>query len=225
MYVSHQLTYLDTYAYLIIEEVFRSPLMLLPGFKGTTIATQFSSWGPFLLSRTLSSSASVSASSIASSFSSRFKDCTPQTRTQILDANQLRLLSLTLNRPSLYPGSNLSNTAHPPPAGTPLPPGYHLVYFTPAACENELGVDGTDRSYSPDPPFTRRMWAGGEMHWPRSCADGRINPLRVGQEVRETTRFLAAEAKVVKRTGEEMIIVGVEKLFENEDGIAVIDRR
>lgn len=52
-----------------------------------------------------------------------------------------------------------------------------------------------------------------------------LNPLRVGQEVRETTKVLSAEPKVVRKTGEEMIVVGVEKMFENEDGVAVIDRR
>lgn len=62
------------------------------------------------------------------------------------------------------------------------------------------------------------------MQWPRR--DGEVlNPLRVGQEVRETTKVLSAEPKVVRKTGEEMIVVGVEKMFENEDGVAVIDRR
>lgn len=107
---------------------------------------------------------------------------------------------------------------------TPLPPGYHLVYFTPAFNEHELGADGTDTSYNPSAPFTRRMWAGGEVRWPRA-EDGALNPLRVGQEVTETTRVLSAEAKVVKKTGEDMVVVGVEKEFANRDGVAVVDRR
>ncbi|OAX81198.1 hypothetical protein ACJ72_04467, partial [Emergomyces africanus] len=163
-------------------------------------------------------------SAIASKFLSRFQSLGPQTRTQNLDANQLQLLSLTLNRPSLYQGSpSLSNTA-PPKNGTPIPPGHHLVYFTPTFLEGELGADGTDVSYNPEAPFTRRMWAGGEVRWPRG-PDGRVNLLRVGQEVRETTRMLSAEAKVVRKTGEEMVVVGVEKVFENEEGVAVVDRR
>lgn len=52
-----------------------------------------------------------------------------------------------------------------------------------------------------------------------------MNPLRVGQEVTETTRVLSAEAKTVKKTGEEMIVVGVEKEFRNGEGVAVLDRR
>ncbi|KAL3466481.1 hypothetical protein BJX64DRAFT_250153 [Aspergillus heterothallicus] len=183
-----------------------------------------------------SSSSSTSASAIATSFLDRFQSLGPQIRTQTLDPNQLRLLSLTLNRPSLFPSSaSLSSTTTDAPAnnatdteipaGTPLPPGYHLVYFTPAFLEAELGADGTDASYNPSHPFTRRMWAGGEVSWPRDGSGGVVNPLRVGQKVTETTRVLSAEPKMVKKTGEEMIVVGVEKEFANERGVAVVDRR
>lgn len=165
------------------------------------------------------------AASVADSFLSRFQSQGPQVRTQTLDANQLQLLTLTLNRPSLFPDSpSLSNTSTAPPLDTPVPPGYHLVYFTPAFLETELGADGTDVSYNPEPPFTRRMWAGGEIAWPRGT-DGKPNPLRVGQQVNETTRVLSAEPKVVKQTGEEMIVVGVEKKFVNEHGASIVDRR
>ncbi|KAL2863798.1 hydroxyacyl-thioester dehydratase HTD2 [Aspergillus lucknowensis] len=176
-----------------------------------------------------SSTSDSSAASIATSFLTRFRSLGPQIRSQTLDANQLRLLSLTLNRPSLFPNSptlsSTTTTADPDiPSGTPLPPGYHLVYFTPAFLETDLGADGTDASYNPSHPFTRRMWAGGEVHWPRD-GQGRVNPLRVGERVTETTRVLSAEAKVVKKTGEEMVVVGVQKEFANGDGVAVVDRR
>jgi len=162
---------------------------------------------------------------VADSFLSRFQSLGPQIRTQTLDANQLQLLSLTLNRPSLFPNSpSLSNSPTAPPLDTPVPPGYHLVYFTPAFLESELGADGTDASYNPQAPFTRRMWAGGEVLWPRG-ADGKPNPLRVGQRVSETTRVLSAESKIIKKTGEDMIVVGVEKEFANEQGISIVDRR
>ncbi|KAL2848128.1 hypothetical protein BJY01DRAFT_160483 [Aspergillus pseudoustus] len=183
-----------------------------------------------------SSSSSSTASTIAASFLDRFQSLGPQIRTQTLDPNQLSLLSLTLNRPSLFPSSlPLSSTTTDAPAtnvtdteiaaGTPLPPGYHLVYFTPAFLETELGADGTDTSYNPSHPFTRRMWAGGEVSWPRDASGGAVNPLRVGQKVTETTRVLSAEPKIAKKTGEEMVVVGVEKEFANEGGVAVVDRR
>ena len=48
--------------------------------------------------------------------------------------------------------------------------------------------------------------------------------LRVGQQVTETTRLVSA---VGKRTGagEEMVVVGVEKEYNNSEGVALIDRR
>jgi hydroxyacyl-ACP dehydratase HTD2-like protein with hotdog domain len=62
------------------------------------------------------------------------------------------------------------------------------------------------------------MWAGGELEWVQG------NELRVGEEVTETTELRSAVAKRTK-AGEEMIVVGVEKRFENERGVAVVDRR
>jgi hydroxyacyl-ACP dehydratase HTD2-like protein with hotdog domain len=173
-----------------------------------------------------SNDATTSAASIASEFLSRFQSQGPQVRTQVLDANQLQLLSLTLNRPTLYPESPHLSSASPPPPGTPIPPGHHLIYFTPAFLESELGADGTDTSYNPFPPFTRRMWAGGEVSWRRrGDNNGKPNLLRVGQTVSETTKVLSAEPKVVRKTGEAMIVVGVEKTLANEEGVAVVDRR
>ena len=145
------------------------------------------------------------------------KNTSPIVRKQFLDPNQLQRLSLTLKRPQLYRGVHvLDDTVLP--NGTPLPPGYHLAYFTPAALPDDLGRDGTDISYSPAEPFTRRMWAGGQLNWEKG------NPLRIGDEAIETTKLVSAEPKVT-RAGEEMIVIGVEKTFENRRGLALIDRR
>ncbi|KAL8800952.1 MAG: hypothetical protein Q9200_007084 [Gallowayella weberi] len=141
----------------------------------------------------------------------------PIVRKQLLDSNQIQLLSLTLNRSYLY-----RDTGHLKegvlPIGTPIPPGYHLVYFTPAALPDELGNDGGDISYNPSKPFNRRMWAGGEMQWEKK------NPLRIGHEAIETTRLVSAEPKTGK-TGDQLIIVRVEKTFENTNGLALVDKR
>jgi hydroxyacyl-ACP dehydratase HTD2-like protein with hotdog domain len=155
----------------------------------------------------LYSTTSPSAASTASLFLAQTASAPPRTHTQTLDLNQLHLLSSTLSRR--------------PPASprAAVPACHHLVYFTPAQPESELGRDGTDTSYSPPAPFTRRMWAGGELAWA-----GPGNLLRVGQTVRETTRVRSAEGKRTRR-GEEMVVVGVEKVFENEGGWALLDRR
>ena len=145
--------------------------------------------------------------------------CEGQTRVQrqVLDGHQLQKLSLTLNRPRLHPG--LDVTSGPPPEGTPLPPGYHLVYFSPASVESELGADGTDRTFNAPGPFSRRMWAGGRMSWAPAAA-----PLRVGDEAEERTRLVGAAAKK-SRGGSEMVLVDVEKEFWGPRGLALVDRR
>lgn len=141
-----------------------------------------------------------------------------QTKTyrQILDGHQVQKLSLTLNRRHLYPGLDVS--FEPPPPGTPLPPGYHLAYFLPAAVEDDLGTDGTDKTFNAPAPFSRRMWAGGEMSWVKGV------PLRVGEEVEERTRLVAASAKK-SRNGSEMVLVVVEKEFWGPNGLALVDKR
>ena len=47
----------------------------------------------------------------------------------------------------------------------PLSPGHHLVYFSDVPRSSLLLPDGTDSWYSPGPPFTRRLWAGGSMEF------------------------------------------------------------
>ncbi|KAG6362105.1 hypothetical protein INS49_010334 [Diaporthe citri] len=128
-----------------------------------------------------------------------------QTRVQrqVLDGHQLQKLSLTLNRPHLHPGAGR----------------YHLVYFSPASVESELGADGTDRTFNAPGPFSRRMWAGGRMTWTPGAA-----PLRVGDEAEERTRFVGAAAKK-SRGGSEMVLVDVEKEFWGPEGLALVDRR
>lgn len=64
------------------------------------------------------------------------------------------------------------------------------------------------------------MWAGGEVEW----LGGEANRLKIGQEVTETTKLVTAVGKKT-RAGEEMVVVGVEKIYENEHGVALIDKR
>lgn len=139
-------------------------------------------------------------------------------RRQLVDANQLQKLALTLGRPKLD-GVDVSENA--PVAGTPVPPGYHLVYFTPDGVEDDLGADGTDRTFNASAPFTRRMWAGGRMQWAEPSS-GAL--LRVGDEVEERTRLLSAVPKTSRSAG-EMVLVEVEKEFWGPKGLALTDRR
>ncbi|KAM7219367.1 hypothetical protein V8F06_005266 [Rhypophila decipiens] len=128
-------------------------------------------------------------------------------RSQVLDANQLQKLCITLDQQ--YDSTDL---------GIVVPPGYHLVYFTPSEFESELGCDGTDQPFAPGPPFTRRMWAGGRVQWYPE------NPLCVGARVTETTKLLDAVPKS-GRGGNTMLIATVEKVFSTAQGPAVREER
>ena len=172
----------------------------------------------------------VDARVLADAFLSKFSNGQQFVRRQLLDANQLRLFSLTLDRPHLWPSSALlSKTLEEvePLQGTPVPPAYHLIYFTPAQLPGILGLDGTDASFNPEAPFTRRMWAGGSCHWPGADPNSPTQSLlRVGDVVTEVTKVLSCEPKVIKKTGESMLVVGVEKEFRNsKDELCVLDRR
>ena len=167
--------------------------------------------------RRAASTVSASTKQLAEELFHKATSAPSVVRKQLLNANQAQHLSLTLNRPNLFRDINV-NKEGSPLAGTPLPLGYHLIYFTPAALPGGLGPDGTDRGYSPASPFTRRMWAGGNLNWTKS------NALRIGEEVTETTKLVSAQPKVTRR-GEDMIVVSVEKVFENARGIALVDKR
>jgi hydroxyacyl-ACP dehydratase HTD2-like protein with hotdog domain len=171
--------------------------------------TQANSFTTTFLARHEVLSASQAAEKLGSVFESK-----TSIRKQVLDANQLQKLCLTLGRRELD-GVDISET--PPKVGTPVPPGWHLVYFTPNGLESDLGADGTDRTFNSPAPFTRRMWAGGRMRWQGA-------PLRVGDEVEERTKFVNATAKTNK-AGREMIIVEIEKEFWGPNGLSLVDQR
>ncbi|CEF87642.1 hypothetical protein FGSG_10948 [Fusarium graminearum PH-1] len=158
----------------------------------------------------LKASASEAASHLLETFFNK-----SITRRQLIDANQLQKLALTLNRPTLN-GKDVSE--HPPTKGTPVPPGYHLVYFTPNGTEAELGNDGSDTTFNVSAPFTRRMWAGGKMTWATDLS------LRVGDDVHETTKLLSATPKKSRSVG-EMVLVEVEKEYWGTKGLLLKDRR
>ncbi|CAK7211072.1 hypothetical protein SCUCBS95973_001006 [Sporothrix curviconia] len=149
-------------------------------------------------------------------------------RRQLIDPNQLAKLAFTLGRPTVSGVAVADDTVLP--AGTPVPAGYHLVYFTPGGVEADLGRDGTDRSFNAPAPFSRRMWAGGAMEWKGGeegggGGGGGDQIIKVGDEVEERTRLLSATPKTSKSTGAGMVLVEVEKELWSPRGLAVVDRR
>ncbi|KAJ4264945.1 hypothetical protein NW762_005188 [Fusarium torreyae] len=69
------------------------------------------------------------------------------------------LLTTTIND-LLYPSPSTSTISSPPRV---LPQGHHLVYFPIQLPPSRLVPDGADPDHSPGPPYTRRVWAGGEV--------------------------------------------------------------
>lgn len=169
--------------------------------------------------RLASSTSGSSAVEAAGEILQRYGQKPISIREQLIDANQVQLLSLTLGRQSLHESVHLTDDGTPVD-GTPLPPGYHWGYFTPRYLDQNLGIDGTDTPLNPLAPWTRRMWGGSELEWKQG--PGQL--LRVGQTVTETTRITSAEAKTM-RDGNSMILAGLEKTFETDNGVALIDKR
>lgn len=139
----------------------------------------------------------------------------------------LQMLSMTLSKstPPPPPLSTTSSTSSPSPSplspfqpGTPLPVNWHHVFFPPMIGEGDLGEDGYEMTHAPPAPFLARMWAGGGVEQnPR-------NLLRVGQEMLMKTKCTGVDIKQ-SREGKVMVFVSLEKLIENEHGLALTDTR
>jgi 3-methylfumaryl-CoA hydratase len=83
----------------------------------------------------------------------------------------------------------LDRPASRPPAGTPLPPLWHWLYFLPLHKTSEMGPDGHARrgDFLPPVPLPRRMWAGSRFVF--------RTPLRVGDIVHRTSTIEGVASK------------------------------
>jgi 3-methylfumaryl-CoA hydratase len=116
-----------------------------------------------------------------------------------VNATPYAALAATLDRP-----------AERPPAGTPLPPLWHWLYFLPLHRQSEIGPDGHARrgGFLPPVPLPRRMWAGSqlEFHAPLRVGD-EINRVSTIEDVSEksgrTGRLVFVKVRHEVRRGEE----------------------
>ena len=106
-----------------------------------------------------------------------------ETATDTVTPTPVRALSATLDHP-----------VAPAPAGAPLPPLWHWLYFLPVHAQSELGPDGHARrgGFLPPVELPRRMWAGGRFEF--------RSPIRVGDEIVRTSTIDNVASKV-GRTG------------------------
>jgi 3-methylfumaryl-CoA hydratase len=118
---------------------------------------------------------------------------TSETVDDVVTATPYAALSATLDRP-----------AERPPAGTPLPPLWHWLYFLPLYRQSEVGPDGHARrgGFLPPVPLPRRMWAGSQFEFRR--------PLRVGDRVRRVSTI----ADVTEKSGRSGPLVFVKVRHE-----------
>jgi len=79
-----------------------------------------------------------------------------QTTHDVVTGTPYAALAATLDRPCARP-----------PAGTPLPPLWHWLYFLPLAPQSSLGPDGHAQrgGFLPPIPLPRRMWAGSAFEF------------------------------------------------------------
>ncbi|KAH8909692.1 hypothetical protein BR93DRAFT_406483 [Coniochaeta sp. PMI_546] len=95
-------------------------------------------------------------------------------------------------RPTRGPISNVS-----------LPVGHHLVYFGPQATSSELMPDGTVADHCPGAPFTRRMWAGGRVRFPKK--EGAW-----GEDTKASLRLDGGHAVCVEKVVGDPVMKGAE---------------
>jgi hydroxyacyl-ACP dehydratase HTD2-like protein with hotdog domain len=90
----------------------------------------------------------------------------------VVTATPYAALSATLDRDPVRP-----------PAGTPLPPLWHWLYFLPLHRQSTLGPDGhAERGgFLPPVPLPRRMWAASDI--------ALHAPLRVGDALTRVSRI------------------------------------
>lgn len=117
------------------------------------------------------------------------------------------LLNLTLHDvlPQLVKEKNIKSSLPSVKKPIPLPTGYHLIYFPPQVTLSQLLPDGTDVLHTPGKPFNRRLWAGGNVKFPKTDTDLLLDGSRA--VCIESIRNVAVKG----RDGEEKVIVTIER--------------
>jgi len=129
-----------------------------------------------------------------------------ETATDVATAAQANLMRLAFGRPE--PEFKDADA---------LPPGWHVIYFTPRIAPSDLRPDGTPArsALMPDMPLPRRMFAGQALRFHR--------PLRIGQTLRQENE-LADIALKSGSTGTMVFTTVVSRIYGPE-GLAVEDER
>jgi 3-methylfumaryl-CoA hydratase len=125
-----------------------------------------------------------------------------ETRTDVIDARSVTLLSATLDRDDPAPQR-----------GDVLPPLWHWLYFLPSYRQSDVGPDGHAKrgGFLPPVPLPRRMWAGSRLEW--------LAPIRIGDEVSRRSRIVSVTPKT-GRSG-ALVFVVVRHEYSTSAGLAL----
>jgi len=101
------------------------------------------------------------------------------------------------------------------PAGTPLPPLWHWLYFLPLYRQSEVGPDGHAQrgGFLPPVPLPRRMWAASQLEFNR--------PLRVGDAIRRVSTITDVSEKS-GRTGALVFVKVRHEIWANDEASPAI---
>jgi len=127
-----------------------------------------------------------------------------ETATDTITATPYAALSATLDRD---PGQA--------PAGTPLPPLWHWLYFLPLYRQSEVGPDGHAQrgGFLPPVPLPRRMWAASQLEFKRQ--------LRVGDAIRRVSTITDVSEKS-GRTGALVFVKVRHEIRANDEASPAI---
>ncbi len=141
-----------------------------------------------------------------------------------IDISRVRQLYVTLpTRDGTFKSSKSSlRLSFPNPAeprvGDFFGVGHSLILFPPLVLLKNLNSDGTDPTYNSPPPYTRRMWAGGEFDF--------HDPLEhLGLRIGDAVRSVITVPNIDVKKGGAMVFVNQLRKLSTARGLAVTEKR
>jgi len=101
--------------------------------------------------------------------------------------------------------------------GSPVPNGWHWIFFLEAKRASELGPDGHPKrgGFLPPVPLPRRMWAGGRLEF--------IEPLKIGDFITRESEIVSVEPKT-GRSG-TLVFVTVRHTVKTAEATAIVEEQ
>ena len=101
--------------------------------------------------------------------------------------------------------------------GSPVPNGWHWIFFLEAKPASELGVDGHPKrgGFLPPVPLPRRMWAGGRLEF--------VQALKIGDAITRESEIVSVEPKT-GRSG-TLVFVTVRHTVKASGVIAILEEQ